>query len=402
MANRDYRIRDLFQIQACTNCGICAEICPAVGASQDGRLSGVYRLQALQRILRARCGLLRRFFGGRALSPEELKRFSETVYRCTLCGRCQEACPAGIRLREVWLALRLDLVHSEAYPPKVDRIRDNVARSHNVFDEDNSERGEWVEGLRQPPDHGYIRERAEVVYFTGCVAAYFPMAQKIPLALAQIFEAAAVDFTLLGEDEWCCGFPLLGAGLKDHLADLVAHNIAAVKARGASTVVMACPSCYQMWRERYPAAVEILHVSQYLRGLVRSGRLPLQRLDLSVTFHDPCDLGRGSREFDAPREVIAAIPGVRLVEMGHHRENCLCCGGGGNLEMIDADLSARIAKAKIEEALATGAGAVVTACQQCVRTMGAYARRNQIPIEVLDLVQLLQRALAKPRAVPRP
>ena len=395
MAKRDYRFSDLFQIQTCTNCGICAEVCPAVDASQDGQLSGAYRLWALQRILRSRFGLLRRLFGGKTPGIEELRRFSETVYRCTLCGRCQEACPSGILLREIWLALRNDLVHSDAYPAKVDRIRDNVTRSHNVFDEDNAERGDWVEDLREPPDHGYIRERAEVVYFTGCVAAYFPMARKIPLALVEIFEAAGVDFTLLGKDEWCCGFPLIGAGLKDHLKGLVEHNIEAVKARGASKVVLACPSCYQMWREHYPAEVEILHVSQYLRELVRSGRLPLKRLDLTVTFHDPCDLGRGSREFEAPREVIAAIPGVRLVEMAHHRESCLCCGGGGNLEMIDADLSGRIAKAKIEEVLSTGAGAVVTACQQCVRTMGTYARRNKIPVEVLDLVQLLQRALKR-------
>jgi len=395
MGNRDYRIGDLVQIHACTNCGICADVCPAVDASQDGQLSGAYRLWALQRILRTRFGVLRRFFGKKAISPEQLKRFSETVYRCTLCGRCQEACPSGIFLRDLWLELRQDLVHSEAYPPKVDRIRDNVARSHNVFDEDNAERGDWVEGLREPPDHGFIKDRAEVVYFTGCVAAYFPMAQKIPLALAEIFQAAGVDFTLLGEDEWCCGFPLLGAGLGDHLKELVDHNIEAVKARGASTVVLACPSCYQMWREHYPAEVQILHVSQYLREVVRSGRLPLKQLDLTVTFHDPCDLGRGSREFEAPREVIAAIPGVRLVEMAHSRESCLCCGGGGNLEMIDADLSGKIAKAKVEEVLATGASAVVTACQQCVRTMGTYTRRNKIPIEVLDLVQLVQRALAK-------
>lgn len=395
MGNRDYRIGDLVQIHACTNCGICADVCPAVDASQDGQLSGAYRLWALQRILRTRFGVLRRFFGKKAISPEQLKRFSETVYRCTLCGRCQEACPSGIFLRDLWLELRQDLVHSEAYPPKVDRIRDNVARSHNVFDEDNAERGDWVEGLREPPDHGFIKDRAEVVYFTGCVAAYFPMAQKIPLALVEVFEAAGVDFTLLGEDEWCCGFPLLGAGLGDHLKELVDHNIEAVKARGASTVVLACPSCYQMWREHYPAEVQILHVSQYLREVVRSGRLPLKQLDLTVTFHDPCDLGRGSREFEAPREVIAAIPGVRLVEMAHSRESCLCCGGGGNLEMIDADLSGKIAKAKVEEVLATGASAVVTACQQCVRTMGTYTRRNKIPIEVLDLVQLVQRALAK-------
>ncbi len=401
MGTLPYGIGDLVQIQSCTHCGICAEVCPAVDAARDGQLSGAYRLWALRRILRKRFGPLQRLFGGKPPGVDELRRFSETVFRCTLCGRCQEACPSGILLRDIWLALRQDLVHAQAHPPKVDRIRENVAKSHNVFDEDNAERSEWVEGMREAPEDGYLKERAEVVYFTGCVASYFPMAQKIPQALARVFEAAGVDFTLLGEDEWCCGFPLLGAGMREHMDELVDHNIAAVRDRGASTVVLACPSCFQMWRENYPAgSLAVRHVTQFLRELVRSGRLPLEPLDLTVTFHDPCDLGRGSREFEAPREVIAAIPGVRLVEMEHHRENCLCCGGGGNLEMIDAGLSGKIAQAKVEEVLRTGAEAVVTACQQCVRTMGAVTRRNKIPVEVLDLVQLLERALPKPRRRP--
>jgi len=127
--------------------------------------------------------------------------------------------------------------------------------------------------------------------------------------------------------------------------------------------------------------------------LVSTGQLALQVIDLTVTYHDPCDLGRGSREYDAPRKLIRAIPGVTLVEMEHNRENCLCCGGGGNLEMFDSDLSGEIAKAKIDEAMATGAQAVVTACQQCVRVMTTYVRRNNIDFEVMDIVQLVQKAL---------
>jgi heterodisulfide reductase subunit D len=272
-------------------------------------------------------------------------------------------------------------------------IGENVAESHNVFGEDNQERADWVEDLREPPDHGYIKDQARVVYFTGCVAAYFPMAQQIPLALSQIFDSAAVDFTLLGEEEWCCGFPLMGAGLRDRIDDLIGHNIKAVQAKDADTVVFACPSCYQMWREHYPPEFELYHVTQYLNELILTQRLSLKELDMTVTFHDPCDLGRGSKEFDAPRDVIRSIPGVNLVELEHNRENCLCCGGGGNLEMVDARLSGEIAGAKIEEVRNTGADAVITACQQCVRTMNTFVRRNKIQLEVLDIVQLVQKAI---------
>ena len=393
MSQKDYRIREIIQREACTNCCLCAEVCPAVSATRDGHLSGVYRLGELRNIMRSRSGLFRKFFGKKQPTDAHLKRFSETVYRCTLCGRCQQTCPSGIMLRDLWLSLRQDLVHSAAYPTKVDRIRENVAHNRNVFDEDNAERADWVEDLHERPDHGYIRKRAEVVYFTGCVAAYFPLAQRIPMALSHILEKAQADFTLLGEEEWCCGFPLLGAGLREHMQELIDHNIAAVSQKGAHTVVFACPSCFQMWREHYPHDFEIYHVTQYINQLIADGSLQFNELESTVTYHDPCDLGRGSQEYEAPREVIRSIPGVQLVEMAHGRENCLCCGGGGNLEMVDATLSADIAKTKIDEVLRTRAEAVVTACQQCVRTMETYTRRNKISLEVLDIVQLVQRAL---------
>jgi len=250
-----------------------------------------------------------------------------------------------------------------------------------------------VEDVKDAPDHGFIKDEAEVVYFTGCVAAYFPLAQKIPIALADILEVSGVDFTLLGEEEWCCGFPMLGAGLKDLVQEFIDHNIEAVRDKGAGKVIFACPSCYQMWREYYPHEFEIYHGTQFLLKMVQENRIPLRELPLTVTYHDPCDLGRGARVFDEPRELIRSIPGINFVELPSNREACKCCGGGGNLEMIDAELSKEIAGNKIEEVLSTRAQAVVSSCQQCVRTMVTYVKRNKVPLEVLDITQLVQRAL---------
>jgi heterodisulfide reductase subunit D len=395
MTNRDYRLYQLIQLEACTNCSICADVCPAATASDSGELSAVYRIKGLKEILKGRTGLLRTIFRRKTPDPDQWKAYSDTVFRCTLCGNCQEVCPVGIRLKDLWLSLRQDLVHSQFFPQKIEMIRDNLDESRNVFAEDNEERADWVDDMRDAPDHGYIKEKAEVVYFTGCVAAYFPLAQKIPIALAEVLDAGGVDFTLLGEAEWCCGFPMLGAGLKEMFREFMDHNLAVVRERGAKQVVFACPSCYQMWRENYPREVEIAHASQFLMNLVREGRVPLQELHLTVTYHDPCDLGRGARVFDAPREVIRSIPGVKLVELPRNREDCQCCGGGGNLEMIDASLSTEIARRKINEVLSTGAEAVVTACQQCVRTMTTYAKRNKVPIEVMDITQLIRKALKR-------
>jgi len=392
MSNRHYSIRQLLQIKACTNCQACADVCPAVAGSLDGKLSAVYRLTELGRILKTRTGFWRKLCRIKEPTREELRAFSDTVFRCTLCGNCRQICPVGIDLTQLWHSVRRDLVDSDVYPGKIDMIRENLHESHNVFGEDNEERAEWVEDIPDAPDHCHIRDRAELVYFAGCVSSFFPLAQQIPIALVKILDVARVDFTLLGKDEWCCGFPLLGAGLGDQLDGLIANNVGAVKAKGAKQVVFACPSCYRMWQKHYPREFEITHVTEFLRGLIKSGRLVLQGLDLTITYHDPCDLGRGSGEYDAPRDIIRSIPGIRFVELTNNRENCKCCGGGGNLEMIDAHLSADIAANKIEEVTATGAQAVVTACQQCVRAMTTYTKRNKIPIEVLDIIQLLHRA----------
>lgn len=112
MAQSDYSIKETIQLEACTGCSLCVDVCPAVSATQDGQLSGVYRLVELRKIMRSRAWWFRRFFDRKEPMEEELKQFSETVYRCTLCGRCQEVCPSGIKLRDLWFSLRQDLVHS--------------------------------------------------------------------------------------------------------------------------------------------------------------------------------------------------------------------------------------------------------------------------------------------------
>jgi len=394
VAEPNYSLGQVLSLEACTSCAICAEVCPAVKAATDGQLSGLYRLVELKKLLRTRAGLWARLFGRRKYSTEELARFGQTVFRCTLCGSCEQACPVGIGLKELWIGLRQDLNRSKAHPDKVDLIWDNLASSHNVFGEGNDERSEWVEDMEEEPADGLVKDEAEVVYFTGCVASFYPMAQEIPVALAEIMAAAGVEMTLLGGEEWCCGFPLLGAGLKDRAGEMIEHNIEAVRAKGAKEVVLACPSCYQMWREHYPAVFEVHHASQYLDRLLTTGRLKLKELDLKVTYHDPCDLGRGSGNYEAPRRVIRAIPGVELIELDRNREDCQCCGGGGNLEMIDPELVASISKAKIDEVLATGAEAVISSCQQCLRTMATHTRRNSVPLKVMDITQLLRQALS--------
>ena len=397
MRQSAFSIRQRMALDACTECGQCLTVCPAVAASGDADLSAQVRMHNLKKLLREGnffWKALNEMLGREPLAtPQVLKDYGLSVFRCSLCGDCEEVCPAGLPLKDMWLSLREELSRTGDAPDKIRMIRANLDGSHNVFDEDNDERGDWVDDMRKPPKGGCVKDSAEVVYFTGCVGAYFPLAQKIPMAFVEILDAGGVDFTIMAGDEWCCGFPLQGSGQSEGLPAIIAHNVAAAKARGARKVVFTCPSCYQIWREAYPPEFELVHASEMVAQLVLEDRLLLGELPMTVTYHDPCDLGRGGRVFDEPRAIMARIPGLTLVEMEHNREHCLCCGGGGNLEMIDPDLSAAMAKRKVEEAVATGAEAIITNCQQCVRTMMTYAKRNKVNIDVMDMSQLVAKSL---------
>jgi heterodisulfide reductase subunit D len=237
----------------------------------------------------------------------------------------------------------------------------------------------------------FQRERAKVVYFTGCVASYFPMTKRIPQSFVQILDKAGVDFTLLGGEEWCCGFPLIAAGMKKKAETYMEHNLEKVREKGAESVIFACPSCYHTWAEAHAEGncLQLFHSTQFLKKMIDEGKIRFKEKTTKVTYHDPCDLGRASGVYEAPREILRAIPGVELVEMEGNRDHCKCCGGGGNLEMVRPDLSAAMAQAKIEEIKATGAEMVITACQQCIRSIQGNARRKKIPIVVMDIIEFV-------------
>ena len=227
----------------------------------------------------------------------------------------------------------------------------------------------------------------------------YPQGHPIAQAMTEILTRAGADFTTLGSEEWCCGFPYLGLGLPDEAAKVAEHNVAAIRALGAKTVVTTCPSCYHMWRHTYPELlggapdVEVVRATELLARLLASGAVELAPLDEIITYHDPCDLGRNSGIYEAPRQLLRAIPGVELVEMADNRENALCCGGGGNLEAVNPELAATIASRRLAQALETGARILVTPCQQCKRTLANAARRERSRLKVLDLTEFLWRAI---------
>ena len=296
----------------------------------------------------------------------------------------------GIRTRDLALAMRQELAAGHCMMPKnLEVARDAVLQEGNVFRFPNEDRAMWAEFLDDLPCDVTSKERAEVLYFVGCVSSFSPAVQEIPQAFLRVLLKAGVDVALLAGKEWCCGFPLIVGGLATDAQGLIEHNVEEVRRLGAKTIVFNCPSCYYTWSRYYPLDdVRKVHSTQFIRDLVRAGRLTFEQSDVPVTYHDPCDLGRGMGEYDAPREVLRSFANGTYVELSASRERALCCGGGGDVEMWDPALVGQINGALTDSMEASGARLVVQACPQCKRTTRRGLTEKQSPIRTMDIAEV--------------
>jgi len=368
------------EIAKCNRCGFCLAHCP------------VYAVKGREWATpRGKNALIRAIIENKIDWTPEIE---ETIFRCTGCRLCTQTCFPAVETNQGVLAARQCLVDRKQYPKVIDRVVEALEKNYNISSEPNENRSMWMDGLGDVPENRFRKEKAEVIYFVGCVAAFYPMAHKIPQTFVRILNKAGVDFAILGGEEWCCGFPLIQAGMKEKMEKLVKHNEERVKTAGAKTVVFACPSCFHTWKENYNTGAELLHSTQYMERLINEGRITFHNgHPKTVTYHDPCDLGRNTGVYDPPRNILKQIPNLKLVELEGNRQLSVCCGGGGDLEMVDPELSAAIAQRKIDEIQRTGADEVVTSCQQCIRTISGYARKNKIKLKVKDITEAVLEAM---------
>jgi Fe-S oxidoreductase len=297
--------------------------------------------------------------------------------------------------------MRETLVDQRVYPETFDHLRETVTTHHNISSDVNEDRLIWSENLADVPAGVGQKETAEIVYFVGCVASFYPRSYSVPQSIVEILGHADVDFLTLGGEEWCCGFPLVIAGMGDAAVDGMRHNLEAVRRTGAKRLVAACPSCYHTWKHDYPRILgeplgfEVLHAVEVLDEMIDSGQIELKPFKRPVTYHDPCDLGRTSGIYEAPRRIIQAIPEIAFTEMEHHSEHSLCCGGGGDVEMADKDLTAAVAARRVQEAVTTQAQVILSACQQCERTLAEAARKERIRVRAMDVAELIARQMVR-------
>ena len=388
--------RQVMELDTCAHCALCTENCPAYHESRDPLHAPGVRSALAVKLYDKKHSFLTRLFGDSEITEEDVERLSESAYHCTLCGRCMESCPFGFQTHELWCRVREIVADLGGTPQNVARLGKMLEESMNPYGLEPDERLDWVDytGLDEVPE----KEQAEVAYFVGCTTAFKGANHDVAFSIASILDEVEEDWTVLGEDEWCCGNPSLLSGDEHTAREYALHNVEALESRGVKKVITGCAGCYRVFRFEYPKLLgreprfEILHAVEHLRDLLASSRLKLEAVDEKVIYHDPCELSRLGGVVEAPREALSFLTRKPL-EFEDHGINVKCCGGGGLLQAVDNDMRLDIVTERLTEAKEKGADVLVSACPACKLAFTDGVRERGVKIEVLDLLELAAKRL---------
>ncbi len=394
---RDFSWKQLLDGYTCTECGRCSDNCPALATGKT--------LDPQKIVLDIRDQLLRE--GPKLLADAKAEstppaHWVETkpdeLWACTTCAACVEACPVTIEHIDKIVDMRRSLTLMEgAAPAEAQRAMTNIERAGNPWGEARESRADWAQGLEIPtfaekPD-------AEYLYFVGCAASYDRRNQRVARALAAILKSAGVSFAILGAAETCNGDPARRMG-NEYLYQLQAQqNIETLNAAKVKKVITSCPHCFNTIANEYPqlgGSYEVVHALPLVKKLLDEKKITMRDGAAAevVAYHDPCYLGRHNRIYDAPREVLDAVPGVTRTEIApHHRERGFCCGAGGGRMWMEEKMGQRVNHRRVDQLLATKSGAtkVASGCPYCLimleEGVGAKGVQESIkPVDVLELV----------------
>ena len=321
----------------------------------------------------------------------------ETLWSCTTCGACVEECPVLIEHVPAIIEMRRSLVLEESRLPKEARqALESLEQRGNPFGMSADSRTRWAEGLEVPllADH----PDAEYLYWVGCATAFDETNWATARATVAILKAAGVSFAILGQEEICNGDPARRLG-NEYLFQTQAQQVVEkLAARSVRKVIASCPHCFNTMAREYPdlgGSYEVIHHTQLLAQLLDQGRIQLTRPvgTGELTYHDPCYLGRWNGEYDAPRRVLQAIPGARLVEMKRSRNQAMCCGAGGGRLWMEESRGPRINRVRVKQAQETGAGTAALACPFCATMFTEGISSQDLEMESRDIAVLVAESM---------
>ena len=338
----------------------------------------------------------------KALLDEEIQAdsyISARIYDCVLCGYCLWRCPSGVRTTDAIKAARASLVEKGSYPKSLDKLETELVKNHNLIGFPNTSRTDWV-NLMGGQSSVPLKEQAKYVYFPGCNTAMTKIGMEVAATTASILNVAQLDWTILGNEEWCCGSPLTLSGKLSLVKDFAEHNVEAIRHKKAETLVTNCARCYRTFNQEYQRFIgdlgfKVVHITQLLDELISNGRLKLnEKLPLKVAYHDPCELGRHMKIYDQPRRVLKAIEGIELKEFPRNRNTAACCGGGGVLRYTSPGSALKLGIKRVNEVSCFGVEAIVSACPICEINLSEAASQARLGIQIFDISEIVAKVLA--------
>ena len=384
----DFTWKQLMDLDACTRCGRCQDICPAYSSGKP--LSPKKITQDLRGSLLERTrnpGNSNRALIGDVVTKDE-------IWACTTCRACQEVCPVYVEHIGKIIDLRRNLVLEQAsIPETAERALRSIENRGHPWRGTTLTRTGWTQGL----DIKTLAEDRDIdiLYWVGCTEALVDRSMKTAQAMGRLLKQAGVKFGILGDEESCCGDPARRLG-NEYLFQIQAEkNIELLKRYNVKKIVTACPHCYNTLKNEYPqfgGEFEVLHHTELIASLLREGRLKIIKGSRGViTYHDSCYLGRYNDIYEPPRQILNNMPDIEVVEMERNRERSFCCGAGGGNMWMEEHIGRRISEMRIEQVMETEAQVVATACPFCLQMLddAIRAKAAEESLKVMDVAELL-------------
>jgi len=403
----DISWRQIIEMDACMRCGECTVYCPTYMENVDSGKEDITprgKILAFRKFVRGQHGLLARLLGPKKVDEDAMRKLASDLYECSVCGQCHAVCPSRISTMELWEDMRKVIVKAGYGPLKEHSALITSIRAYdNPWQQPRSARDRWTKRLRKTSPVKDMRKEKQVpplLYYVGCTASYDPMInRKMGISTAMILSAAGVDFGILGKNEKCCGSTPLRMGDLEVFKYVALDNIKVFNSLGIKEIVTSCAGCFKTIKQDYPKFAKtnykVYHMVEYIMRLISEGKIELKNeVNMRVTYHDPCHLGRHNNIFEAPRNILRAIPGLQLVEMERNREMSRCCGAGGGVKAGFAQLSQDMANQRARDIAEVNVEAVINACPFCYQSidLGLKAIERQ-DIAVMDITEVVMMSM---------
>jgi Fe-S oxidoreductase len=400
---KDMRWKDVLDVYSCTECGRCQAACPAYATGKP------LNPKKINEDMRAVMVPALPFLIGRK-QPAEGQALpilpSQTIaddvlWSCTTCRACEEACPLFIEFIDRIVGMRRKLVlEDSSFPPELTAAYRNLEKAGNPWGQSAAARGDWADGLDIPLMADNPGE-VEYLLWVGCAGAYDDRGKKVARATAGILKQAGVKFAALGPEETCTGDPARRTGNEYLYQMLAQQNVETLNNYKVKKIVAQCPHCFNALLNEYPQLgghYEVIHHTDVIARLIADGRITMNQAAAgeTVTFHDSCYLGRHNGVYDAPRHALSSA-GLNIIEMPRNRENGFCCGAGGGRMWMEEHLGTKVNKNRVDEAAATNAGLVASACPFCMTMLadGVNETGRAESLKVMDVAQIVESRMVR-------